>query len=506
MNALATLDELDEQVEIKNCEELELADDRDRLTASFKAFVVAAWPIVEPTQPLVDNWHVDLLCSHLEGIEIHDWKRVYRRSLGSGRHIINIPPGTLKSLLVSVLFPAWVWARRQGRGRFIVASYGSALSVRDNLRVRDLVTSDWYSRRFQFELKEDQNNKTRYNTTSGGWRIATSVDGVGTGEHPDYFIVDDPLTAEQAESTNERDRANRWLDRTVSTRGMTRGVTFILIMQRLHEEDCTGHLLKQGDVEHVCLPMRYLPTRAKTADDPGYEADPRDPRTEPGELLIPQLLDEEKVSKLERILGPYATAGQLQQQPAPEGGGLFKREWFKDKILKVAPKKLRRCVRGWDTASTPKGGDYTVGVKIGETYDDVFVVLDVVRDQLSPAGVDALMLATAQRDGDEVAQREEKEGGSSGKAVVEARAKLLKGFDYSFVQIDKSKITRAKPFRSQCEAGNVYLVDGPWVEEYLRELCVFPTGKHDDQVDGSSTSFNAVLLEPRKKKLSASWA
>jgi len=145
-----------------------------------------------------------------------------------------------------------------------------------------------------------------------------------------------------------------------------------------------------------------------------------------------------------------------------------------------------------------KGGDWgspKYDFRIAEA-DGLFYVEDVQRQQLGPAGVDGLMRTTAELDGKNVAQREEKEGGSAGGAVVAARAKTLVGFDYNFVQITGSKVTRSKPFRAQCEAGNVRIVRGAWNADYIKELCAFPTAKHDDQVDGSSCAFNAVLLEP----------
>jgi predicted phage terminase large subunit-like protein len=120
----------------------------------------------------------------------------------------------------------------------------------------------------------------------------------------------------------------------------------------------------------------------------------------------------------------------------------------------------------------------------------------VQRQQLGPNGVDALMRVTAEMDGQTCAQREEKEGGSAGVAVIAARTKTLAGFDYAGVEISGSKVTRCKPFRAQCEAGNVRIVRGAWNADYLHELCGFPTAKHDDQVDASSCAFNAVLLEP----------
>jgi predicted phage terminase large subunit-like protein len=490
---------------------------RAELLASLWEFVKASWKIVEPEQELTENWHLVRLCRVLEDVTAGLIRRL----------IINVPPGTLKSLLVSVFWPAWAWARKPGL-RFLTASYGAHLTTRDNLKSRDIVTSPWYQRLFPLGLVEDQNTKTRYNTDRGGWRIATSVGGVGTGEHPDVIIIDDPTTADQAASKAERDAANRWFDRTISSRGITRpGLAIVVIMQRLHEDDLSGHLLRRGGCDHVRWPMRFERCeclaegglRVRDLKDPAerqaavervrhedrcavhkadvaWQPDAHDPRTEPGELLIPALIPEDKVRQLELDLGPYGAAGQLQQRPAPEGGGLFKLEWFKYIDSVPADDPVVRAARGWDTAASEGKGDWTRGVKIGETRSGKFVVFPPAGGQLSPDGVDKLILAVARMDGPSVAQREEKEGGAAGKAVVEARAKLLKGHDYAGVVVSGSKVTRSKPFRAQVEAGNVYLVRGEWNAEYTTELCAFPTGKHDDYVDASGTAFNAVLLEP----------
>lgn len=454
---------------------------------SLKFFILKTWHLVEPTVPFVDNWHIDELCNVLEAVTRGELERV----------IINEPSGTSKSLIISVFWPAWEWANDASL-RYLTASYGSHLTIRDNLRVRDIVNSEWYQKHYGVAFVGDQNVKEFFKTTDGGWRFATSVGGAGTGEHPDRIVIDDPLTAAQARSKEFLSRATEWFDNTVSSRGVTRDVRIVVIMQRLHVKDLTGHLLGKGGWEHVCWPMRYEPFRPKTDQDAGHTPDKRDPRTEPGALFWPSLFPERKVRQLEIDLGPYGAAGQLQQRPAPEGGGLFKREWFK--FVQASPRRARRA-RGWDTAGTEEDGDYTAGVRIAEA-NDLFYVEHVVRGQFSPAGVDSVMKLTAELDTIDVVQREEKEPGASGKAVVGARSKLLKGYDYKFVATSGDKVTRAKPYRAQCEAGNVYLVRtgdpvlDAWIEPYIAELCSFPTGDNDDQVDGSSASFNAVLLEP----------
>jgi predicted phage terminase large subunit-like protein len=489
---LAQLERLNEDLVIieKEFARREHAAESVLLAKSLGYFVEKAWDIVEPMMPFYRNWHIDELCEVLESVTRGETKRV----------LINVPPGTMKSLLVSVFFPAWEWASNPSL-KYLTASYSAHLSIRDNVRLRQIVTSDWYQGHFpHVRLTGDQSAKEKFSTTRQGLRFATSVNGAGTGEHIDRIIIDDPLTAQQARSSIERDSANLWFSNTISSRGIGRGVAIIVIMQRLHQEDMSGYLLARGGFEHVKFPMRYEPTREASDRQPAHVADARDHRTVAGELLMPALLPEPVVRQLEIDLGPYGTAGQLQQRPAPEGGGLFKREWFK--FVEAAPAKAQRC-RGWDTAGTEGGGDYTVGAKLAMA-DGQFYVEHVHRKQLGPAGVDALIQQTAAADGRQCWQREEKERGASGVAVVTSRAKMLNGVDYAAVAISGDKVTRARPFRAQCEAGNVslvrtgdYVIDA-WIEPYIAELCDFPAGAHDDQVDGSSCAFNSLVSEKKK--------
>lgn len=491
-----------------------------RYRESLHLFTQAAWDLLEPDRSFVDNWHIQALCQLLQDITEGRIKRA----------IINVPPGTMKSLLVSVIYPCWLWARNP-KARVLTAAYSDKRALDANIKARNLIKSAWFQQHFKLVLVEDQNTKGRFDTKQSGWRIATSVGGEGTGLHPDLIIIDDAATAADAESEVERKRVNEWFDRTVSSRGVSRDVSIIVIGQRLNEDDLPGHLLAKDASGWTLVrwPMRFEKCTcppdldAKDEDrrcplhksDPHWSADPRDPRTEPGELLFPALFTEAKVRQLELDLGPYASAGQLQQRPSPEGGGQFKREWFK--FADAAP-ALKRQTRGWDTAGTEDGGDYTVGVRLSEGFEWItengrrtlrstgqFYVESVVRDQLGPDGVDKLIKVTAETDGRSCPVREEREGGASGKATIASRAKLLAGWDYKEVGLGTNKIVRAKPFRSQVEAGNVFLLRAPWNEPYIVELCAFPTGGHDDQVDATSCAFNSLLLEPPPKKVEVSW-
>ena len=465
--------------------------------AHLDEFVREAWQYVEPDTPLRWNWHLDELCGMLTDVSAGKIRRV----------VMNVPPGTMKSLLVSVFWPAWEWASNPSL-RYLTASYSDGLTVRDNRRVRSIVMSDWYRESFGVFLVSDQNEKIRFETHARGWRVASSVGGLATGEHPDRIIIDDPLSALQARSQASRLRVNTWIDQTLSTRGSSRGAAYVMIMQRLHEEDPTAHVLEKGGWHHVRFPMEFeseLPPEHPDYD-PTYPPDPRDRREAPGELLWPSLFSADVVRQLQIDLGLDGASGQLQQRPRPFGGGLFKREWFNYveaiEVPRIGTPGVRAC-RGWDIGGSDEGDDWTVGVKIVQderpeaTYG--FYVVDVDRFHEPPGDTQARMVKVARADGPQVMVREEREPGSSGIAVISARAKAMTGFDFAGVAVSTDKIVRSAPYRTQAQAGNVALVRASWNHEYLRELTDFPVGVHDDQVDASSCCFNAVALEERPK-------
>ncbi len=458
---------------------------------NLKAFIYRAWPLVEAV-PLVWNWHLDLICAELTAV-----------TRGETEHLlINVPPGTMKSLLCSVFWPAWEWATNPSL-KYFAASYSQDLATRDTMKMRDIIESDWYRQAFGIKLRAEQAQKTWFINTEGGWRIASSVGGRGTGEHPDRRIIDDPHSAAQAKSDVERKAALEWYDQTISTRGVTRGVREVVIMQRLHEEDLSGHLLEKGGWRHVMLPMRFEKARACIGD----------PRTEEGELLWPELFPEGRVKTLEKSLGEYGTAGQLQQRPAPPGGGLFKRDWFKVVDLsKLEPdgEFMRRLMaarrtRAWDVAGTAGGtGARTAGVKLadlGPSARPRFIVEHVMKNRWSAFEVDQRIKGCAIVDGPGCRIREEQEGGSAGKAVIATRKRDLAGWDYDGVPATGDKETRANAFRVQAEGGDVVLAKGDWNEEFLAEAEVFPNGRTKDQIDAAAHAFNDLLTGRRPMRV-----
>ncbi len=206
-----------------------------------------AWPIVE-TAEFIYNWHIQAICEHLEAVTRGEIPKL----------LINVPPGCSKSLLVSVFWMAWEWVN-DASVRWFFASYDQRLSTRDSVKCRALINSPWFQENWgdRFQLTGDQNQKTYYENTKGGYRLATSVGGHGTGEHPDRIVIDDPHDVRGAESDAERQSVSDWLDLTMTTRGVSRNARRVIIMQRLNASDLSGHVLAQGGWEHIMLPMRY---------------------------------------------------------------------------------------------------------------------------------------------------------------------------------------------------------------------------------------------------------
>lgn len=458
--------------------------------ASLPFFTGQFFHVIEPARPLLWNWHHDVMSDILQSARPGD------------RLIFNIPPGTMKSVLLSVKYNSWLWAQDPEKVEFggpgtrvLTFSYSDENTIRDNLRVRDIVTSPEYQKLFPCRLSTSSSKKERFDTVQKGWRIASSIGGKGTGEHPHVIIIDDPSKALDALSKVKLQNVKDWYSSTVSTRKGNNPI-IIVVMQRLAEDDLSDHLLKQGGFEHVCFPMRFE-AGPRDEHDPRTVPDPRDIRTIPGQLLWPEQWDEKKVAETELELGPLLAPGQLQQYPVAIGGGLFKADYFQ--IVDSVPRDLDYC-RSWDTGETDVNenpdANYTAGTKIGiqRSTGNVYIV-DCIADRLKPGARDKLIKATAKLDGYGVIIRE---GAGAGKSTLHSHSVLLQGYDFDDMPESEPKIIRAGPFRSQCEQGNVFLLRGPWNQAFVAEFVGFPMAKYDDRVDSAANGYLA-LVRPEKR-------
>lgn len=449
---------------------------------SLPEFIQQAWHVVEPATPYVHGWHLDAISDHLEAI-----------SAGHIRNlIINIPPRYMKSLSVCVFWPCWEWTDRPSL-RWLFSSYSDRLAIRDSLKCRRLIDSPWYQARWGnvFHLAGDQNEKSRFENNKTGYRLATGVGGAATGEGGDRLIVDDPIKAKDADSDAIRTTANTWWDETMSTRGNDpKTVSKVIIMQRLHDDDLTGHVLSKmrdgGEhYEHLCLPAEYEPRVFVSGI--GWS----DPRTEDGALLWPDRFNQENVQALKKSLGSYGASGQLQQRPTPRGGGMIKRAWWK--FYKVAPTEFDRVVDSWDmTFKDSKSSDFVAGQKWGKLGANVYL-LSRIHDRMDfPTAQQAVKNLAAIPPQAPAKLVEDK---ANGAAIIASLKAIIAGL--IAVEPDGSKQARAAAVSPFIEAGNCYLPDpsiAPWVEEFIAECASFPLGAHDDDVDAMSQALARLLL------------
>lgn len=453
--------------------------DRAGAERSLAEFAKLAWPVLEPATELKWGWALDAICEHLEAVTAGEIRRL----------LMNVPPGSMKSLLTGVIWPAWEWGPRgMPEKRFLGTAHSQNLAVRDNMKARRLIASEWFQRRWPIALTTDQNAKTKFENEATGFREAMAFTSM-TGSRGDRVVLDDPISADNANSEAELESARLTFTETLPTRINNDQSAIVVIMQRLNEKDTSGVITDLGlDYEHLMIPMRFEKERRCTTGI-GWT----DPRTEDNELMFPERFPESEVEALEKTLGAYATAGQLQQRPAPRGGGMFKRHWFE--VIPTAPAGCQ-WVRAWDLAATKSDkAAYTAGVLMGRTPDGRYVIADVQRIQGSAAEVERLLVNTASQDGQQVKGSLPQDPGQAGKSQIQYLIKQLAGFTYTASPESGDKETRAEPLAAQAEVGNVMIVQGDWNEAFLSELSTFPMGKFKDQVDAASRAF-AELVKP----------
>lgn len=444
------------------------------LTNSLRDFVRASWHVVEPANPYLHNWHIDAISEHLEAVAGGQIQYL----------LINVPPGTAKSLICSVQFPAWLWLKKP-EDRLICGTYAHKLTVRDAVRSRSLLTSPWYAETFQptWKLRDDSNEKDLYYNTASGFRLAVSVTGQGTGHRGSGVILDDILSVDESYSDTERERACRWVRQTMSSRRNNLAKDWqIAIGQRLHESDPYAEMLASGDYQHLCLPSEFEMGR-RSVTSIGFA----DPRQVEGELLFPALFPPAVLAKAKRDMGEYAYAGQHQQRPSPAGGGIFKADWWK--FYTEKPAKFDVVIQSWDLAfKDTDGSDYVVGQVWGKLGANKYL-LDQARDRMSFTATKQAIRAMSQKWPEATLKLVEDK--ANGPAVIDSLKDEITGI--VAVNPEGGKEARAHAVSPEVEAGNVWLPrDAAYTDGYLYEMGVFPNGAHDDQVDATTQALNRL--------------
>ncbi len=411
--------------------------------------------------------HHRLICNALMRVFRGECKRL----------IINIPPRYSKTELAVVMFVAWALGKVPD-AEFIHTSYSATLAASNSANVRDLIQHESYREIFP-AVQLAGEARAHWTTTLGGVMYSTgaagTITGFGAGKMRDGFggaiIIDDPHKADEARSDLVRQGVLDWFVNTLeSRRNDPERTPIILIMQRLHEDDLSGWLLNGGNGEtweHLCL--------SAWQDD--------------GTPLWPEKHGADDLRRMEQA-SPYTFAGQYRQRPAPLEGGLFKPDQIS--VIDALPAMPTQWMRGWDLASTTDG-DWTAGARLGKLADGRFVIGDMVRLRVGPDERDAALRNTASRDGVSVRISIPQDPGQAGKTQVLDLSRKLAGYSVHTSPETGDKVTRAEPFASQVNVGNVMMVRGSWNAAMIDEMRMFPNGRQDDQVDALSRAFAGLI-------------
>ncbi|MEE8341979.1 MAG: phage terminase large subunit [Candidatus Neomarinimicrobiota bacterium] len=448
--------------------QIDLCADKVLCEHSFFEFVKISWDIVEPRE-FVNDWHIELICDHLQ------W--CYERKIK--RLIINIPPGCAKSLICSVFFPVWIWIKSP-ETKVLSGSHTIAFSIRDTIKSRNLINSDWFKFNWGhiFKMASDQNQKTVYLNDCFGERRLFSTGGGVTGARGDVIIYDDPINAMDAHSSTKIESCNLFFSETLSTRlnDPVKSI-IIIIMQRLNQNDLTGFLLqmkqensKQSGWTHLCLPMRFDSNRANKFD----------PRTKQGEILT-NLHTEQSIVDLETNLGTYGSASQLQQTPSPIEGGYLKLEWFN--YYSELP-NAKYFTWSWDTA-IKKGqhNDYSVGTFWAEC-DNGHYLVDLWRQKVEYPELKNQMQILFENQKSREVLIEDKASGQQLLQDLKRSGKIPIIAMVPGKNMGSSKEERVSLCSPMFESGKVFFPKNKsWCRIVIDELINFPNAMHDDILD-----------------------
>lgn len=440
----------------------------DRATASdFSVFLRRVMASTAPGVSYAHNWHIDAIAEHLHACARGEITRL----------VINLPPRMLKSTLVSVAWPAWLLAQNPS-ARIMAASYAQGLANKLSTDCRVVLQSPWYRRVFPATvLSHDQNEKDKFVTTARGHRIAVSVGGAAIGEGGNYLIVDDPLNPLQAAYQAQRDAVNAWFEHTFATRlDDKRHGAIVVVMQRLHAEDLSGHLLAKGGWQHLCLPA--IAEQRSTIRIGGFTH-----VREAGSVLHEAREPMEILNRTQQELGSANFSAQYQQQPFVLQGSMIKPHW----IARFDDDGHETCVQSWDTAVKAGMQHDASACATFTVKDGIHRLVDMLKVRLEYPELKRLIVSHAARFSPEAILIEDK---ASGQSLLQD---LRRETDLPLLarQPKGDKLARIIRVSPLLEAGKLALPKhAPWLAALEEQLFKFPDGAHDDMVDAISQYLN----------------
>jgi predicted phage terminase large subunit-like protein len=446
---------------------------------SFYKFVEMCWSIVEPETPWKPGFHIKLMCDYAQACFEGKVRNL----------IVNVPLRHAKSLIFCVFFPAWCWTLKPYK-KFLYSSYAQDLAIKHSIQCRDLILSDFYQSHWPLQLSKDQNQKEQFKNVKGGFRFCYGSGGQVTGNGGNFLICDDPLKPSDINSENIREGVNDWYDSSFSNRLVDPSTAVrIVLMQRLHNSDLTGHLLEKKTIkwEQLVLPARYEGKRYTSSI--GIE----DPRIIEGEPLWPEVYGEKELSELSGNMSELQISGQLQQRPSTIKGNIFKRDYFNYRFTTV-PTILARY-QSWDTASSVNTNKSAYSACVTGELDNEYKlhIIDVYRDRLE--------FTDLNEKAEELAEKwkyklkkiiiEEK---STGQSLIYALKKSSKKWMNNLIQpyspiMDKD--SRCFQNALWCSLGMIVLPDyREWLFDFEEELFNIGQTKYRDQTD----AFNQLVI------------
>lgn len=438
------------------------------LRTDFRSFLHRVVLTLNPGTAFLSNWHIDAIAYQLEKVRAGEVTRL----------IINMPPRYLKSITLSVALPAFLLGH-DPRLRIFGISYGTDLAYKHAADFRAIVESDWYRHAFP-KMRIARAAGGDVFTTRGGFRRATSVHAALTGLGGGIFIIDDPQKPEEAQSEPLRNGVNQWFSNTLLSRldNKQTGV-IIIVMQRVHLGDLTGHVLERSQ------DWTALTLAAIAEEDERIEiAKGKFHLRRAGEALHPAHESLATLEKLRTDLGSEIFSAQYQQSPVPPGGAMIRKEWFRYYDVSPEPTYKTKIIQSWDTAAKDgANNDWSVCTTWLIVERKQYYLLDVKRGRYDYPRLRDTAIALAQRYDPTAILIED---ASTGTALAqELRQSGI--FVVKAIPIDRDKINRLWIQQGKFEAGLVHFPrSAPWLAALEAELLAFPQAKYDDQVDSLS--------------------
>jgi predicted phage terminase large subunit-like protein len=493
-------------------------EDADELSRDLRRFVREAWKVLKPAERFQSNWHIDAICDHLTAVSAGEILRLQ----------IWVPRATMKSLNVSVLWPAWEWTTKPHL-RYWTAVYELGLAGRLAGASRNVVVSDWYQLRWGHVFRMLKEGERYYSNNKGGTRLATAPGSTALGEHGHRIIIDDPINAAAADATSRvtLEATNEWYDATVQgSKADPKRSAEVIIMQRLHENDLAAHAYEKAPEEWtiLCLPERY------EADHPFVWPD--DPRSD-GDLLWPEHRGPKESELMAKSLGPYRSAGQMQQRPSAREGDLLKRYWwrfydprlFTDDRMRRRRPRFAMVVQSVDAPTRDKESNDLIAIQAWGVAGADRYLLDLrkghmSKDQAKRAIIEQARFVRNRRMFGHASHFVLIENAGYGPELIAELKRDLTGVQKVSPNRDGDKVIRAEGASSALESGNCFLPgyrigadelsmpdddrNSADVTNFIDSCAVFPNGRYDDEVDAWSQAMNWITHRPVRRARSYS--